>query len=97
MTQSLTLLQKLELHFNAAAQKFPKGRELFEGQLLKCGEAFADPDYEAKGTAFGYPLFYKRLCYEVGKIEDSFEQGQEMVKVFWQAGDLIQEHKGPKF
>ena len=96
MPQELTLFRKLQSHFNEAAKQYPAGGAMFEETLMLCKERLADLEYDKKYDAFGYPLFYKGLCHRVDQIEKSFEEGEKMMEVFWGAGKLIKEHKGPR-
>lgn len=94
MASSSTLFQKLQAHFNSAAEQYPRAKELFDSQLEKCRKSLVE-DAPEKNP---HDLFsYKGICYQVTQIEESFEEGEKMVRVFWDAEKLIKEHKGPKF
>lgn len=76
------LLLKLQKHFNSAAERYPAAKALFKETLDAC--------------ALDEILFYKGLAYKVGQIEDlGFEDGRKVMNVFWDAGKMIREHKGP--
>ena len=89
----MTLYKTLKEHFDKAADKYPVANQLFQESVQRSKECLSNDALVAKFIRD--PFYMKGICYQVGKIERSFEEGEQIVKCFWDAHDIVRKHKGP--